>query len=127
MLHEACAYLGGISVITMRRLIWRGLIRRHPAFRHILISKAELDAFLARNGKMVVKEKSAPGKKPNFPLSIAGWLKLTSVPSEMTAFTALPRKKRLCFNGLHSVLKRAVPHPFGGKEWQCAFALGGAQ
>jgi excisionase family DNA binding protein len=45
-LKEACEYLGGISSVTLRRLIARGLIRRHPALRHILISKAELDRFL---------------------------------------------------------------------------------
>jgi hypothetical protein len=36
-LKEACEYLGGISPISLRRLIARGLIRRHPALRHILI------------------------------------------------------------------------------------------
>jgi hypothetical protein len=47
-LKEACEYLGGISPISLRRLIARGLIRRHPALRHIIISKAELDRFLAQ-------------------------------------------------------------------------------
>jgi hypothetical protein len=46
-LKGACRYLGGISEITMRRLIGRGLIKPNRALRHILISKAELDRFLA--------------------------------------------------------------------------------
>jgi excisionase family DNA binding protein len=50
-LKEACQYLGGISPATLRRLIIRGLIRRHPALRHIVISKAELDRFLAQSGR----------------------------------------------------------------------------
>ena len=45
-LKEACEYLGGISPISVRRLIARGLIRRHPALRHIVIAKEELDRFL---------------------------------------------------------------------------------
>ena len=47
-LKAACQYLGGISPITLRRLIDRGLIRRNPALRHIIISVAELDRFLSR-------------------------------------------------------------------------------
>jgi len=46
-LKEACAYLGGLSPITVRRLMKRGLIRRIPAVRHVLVAKAELDRFLA--------------------------------------------------------------------------------
>jgi excisionase family DNA binding protein len=46
-LKGACQYLGGISEITLRRLIERGLIKPNRALRHILISKAELDRFLA--------------------------------------------------------------------------------
>ncbi len=46
-LKSACQYLGGISQITLRRLIARGLIKPNRALRHILISKAELDRFLA--------------------------------------------------------------------------------
>jgi len=46
-IKEAAAYLGGISQITVRRLIERGLIRPNRALRHILISKAELDRFLS--------------------------------------------------------------------------------
>jgi len=47
-LKQACQYLGGISPVTVRRLIDRGLIKRNPALRHIVISKAELDRFLSR-------------------------------------------------------------------------------
>jgi len=46
-IKEAAAYLGGISQITVRRLIERGLIKPTRALRHILISKAELDRFLS--------------------------------------------------------------------------------
>ena len=46
-LKEACEYLGGLSPISVRRLIARGLIKRHPALRHIIIAKVELDRFLA--------------------------------------------------------------------------------
>ena len=46
-LMEACEYLGGLSPISVRRLIARGLIKRHPALRHIIIAKVELDRFLA--------------------------------------------------------------------------------
>jgi DNA transposition AAA+ family ATPase len=46
-LKEACLYAGGLAPITMRRLIDRGLIRRHPSIRHIVIAKTELDRFLA--------------------------------------------------------------------------------
>ena len=46
-LREACAYLGGLSPITVRRLIQQGKIRRHPALRHVLITRRELDRFLS--------------------------------------------------------------------------------
>jgi hypothetical protein len=46
-LKDSCAYLGGLSEITLRRLIKRGLIRPNRALRHILISIGELDRFLA--------------------------------------------------------------------------------
>lgn len=39
-------YLGGISPITMHRLIKRGLIKPNRALRHILIPVSELDRFL---------------------------------------------------------------------------------
>lgn len=47
-LRESCQYLGGISQITLRRLISRGLIKPNRALRHILIPIAELDRFLAK-------------------------------------------------------------------------------
>jgi excisionase family DNA binding protein len=45
-LKDAAEYLGGISVLSVRRAIDRGLIKPNRSFRHILISKAELDRFL---------------------------------------------------------------------------------
>jgi helix-turn-helix protein len=47
-LKQACQYLGGISPVTARRLIKRGLLKRNRALRHIVISKAELDRFLSQ-------------------------------------------------------------------------------
>jgi len=49
-LAEACEYLGGISKITLRRLIQRGLIKPNRALRHILIPVSELDKFI--NGQV---------------------------------------------------------------------------
>jgi excisionase family DNA binding protein len=46
-IKEAAQYLGGISTISVRRLIARGLIRPNRALRHVLIPVAELDRFLA--------------------------------------------------------------------------------
>lgn len=48
-LKEACAYLGGLAPVTVRRLMQRGLIKRVPAVRHLLFSKVELDRFLNRD------------------------------------------------------------------------------
>jgi hypothetical protein len=45
-LKDACAYLGGVSPITLRRLIGRGLIKPNRALRHILIPVSELDRFI---------------------------------------------------------------------------------
>ena len=45
-LKPSCYYCGGISEITMRRLIARGLIKPNRALRHIIIPIAELDRFL---------------------------------------------------------------------------------
>jgi len=45
-LQRACQYLGGLAPVTVRRLIQSGKLKRHPAFRHVLITKAELDRFL---------------------------------------------------------------------------------
>jgi len=47
-IRAACQYIGGISEITMRRLIARGLIKPNRSLRHILISREELDRFLSR-------------------------------------------------------------------------------
>ena len=46
-LKEASQYLGGLSVETVKRLERRGLLKRTPAIRHLLFSKAELDRFLS--------------------------------------------------------------------------------
>ena len=45
-LKDACAYLGGLSVPTVHRLIERGLLRPNRALRHLLFPIAELDRFL---------------------------------------------------------------------------------
>jgi len=45
-IKEAAEYLGGLSTISVRRLIKRGLIRPNRALRHVLIPVAELDRFL---------------------------------------------------------------------------------
>jgi excisionase family DNA binding protein len=45
-LKPAAAYLGGLSVPTMHRLIARGLLRPNRSLRHLLFSKSELDRFL---------------------------------------------------------------------------------
>jgi hypothetical protein len=47
-LKQACQYLGGISPITLRRLIERKLIKPNRSLRHIIIPVAELDRFLSR-------------------------------------------------------------------------------
>ncbi|MBE7157218.1 MAG: helix-turn-helix domain-containing protein [Rhodospirillales bacterium] len=44
----ACQYLGGIAEITLRRLIGKGAIKPCRGLRHILITKVELDRFLAQ-------------------------------------------------------------------------------
>ena len=44
-LKDAAEYLG-VSVITVRRLITRGLIKPIRALRHLLIPIRELDRFL---------------------------------------------------------------------------------
>ena len=46
-LKEAAKYLGGVSQITVRRLIERGLIKPNRSLRHLLIPVSELDRFLA--------------------------------------------------------------------------------
>ncbi|HEY5706078.1 MAG TPA: helix-turn-helix domain-containing protein [Terrimicrobiaceae bacterium] len=47
-LKDAATYLGGLHHATLRRLIDRGEIKRIPSLRHILISKVELDRWLAK-------------------------------------------------------------------------------
>jgi hypothetical protein len=47
-IRGACQYLGGISEITLRRLIARGLIKPNRSLRHILIPISELDRFLSK-------------------------------------------------------------------------------
>jgi excisionase family DNA binding protein len=49
-LRDACQYLGGVSPITVRRLIARGLIKANRSLRHILIPVAELDRFIDSGG-----------------------------------------------------------------------------
>jgi hypothetical protein len=49
-LKDACEYLGGISQISVRRLIKRGLIKPNRALRHLLIPIAELDRFINSGG-----------------------------------------------------------------------------
>jgi excisionase family DNA binding protein len=49
-IKDAAAYLGGVSTITVRRLIKRGLIKPNRALRHLLIPIAELERFLAGQG-----------------------------------------------------------------------------
>jgi excisionase family DNA binding protein len=44
-IREAARYLS-VSIITVRRLITRGLIKPNRSLRHILIPIAELDRFL---------------------------------------------------------------------------------
>jgi Helix-turn-helix domain len=48
--REARAYLGGISIPTLHRLVKRGLLRPNRATRHLLFPISELDRFL-RDGQ----------------------------------------------------------------------------
>jgi excisionase family DNA binding protein len=52
-LKDAAEYLGGVSNITVRRLIKRGLIKPNRALRHILIPITELDRFVTGEGRQV--------------------------------------------------------------------------
>jgi excisionase family DNA binding protein len=52
-LKDAAEYLGGVSTITVRRLIKRGLIKPNRALRHILIPITELDRFVTGEGRQV--------------------------------------------------------------------------
>jgi excisionase family DNA binding protein len=56
---DAAQYLGGVSTITVRRLIERGFIKPNRALRHILIPIAELDRFLAGGQPDEVREVGA--------------------------------------------------------------------
>jgi excisionase family DNA binding protein len=49
-IKEAARYLGGISTVTVRRLIARGLIKPNRTLRHILIPVSELDRFIRTGG-----------------------------------------------------------------------------
>ena len=49
-LKDSCAYLGGISPSSVRRLIERGLLKPNRALRHILIPIAELNHFINSGG-----------------------------------------------------------------------------
>ena len=46
-LPGAAAYLGGLNLETVRRLVKRGLLKPCRGTRHMLFSKVELDRFLA--------------------------------------------------------------------------------
>ena len=46
-IHGAAHYLGGISVITVRALVKRGLLRPSRGTRHLIFSVRELDRYLA--------------------------------------------------------------------------------
>ena len=47
-LSAAAQYLGGISILSVRRLIDRGQLKPCRGLRHVLIPKAELDRFLTQ-------------------------------------------------------------------------------
>jgi helix-turn-helix protein len=49
-IKDAAEYLGGVSTITVRRLIKRGLIKPNRALRHLLIPITELELFIAGQG-----------------------------------------------------------------------------
>ncbi len=49
-LQSAAAYLGGLSVPTMHRLVQRGLLKPNRSLRHLIFPLAELDRFL-KNGQ----------------------------------------------------------------------------
>jgi excisionase family DNA binding protein len=50
-LKGAAKYLGGVSEITVRRLIERGLIKPNRSLRHLLIPISELDRFIEGRAK----------------------------------------------------------------------------
>ena len=45
-IRDAASYLGGISVITVRALVKRGLLRPSRGTRHLIFSLVELDRYL---------------------------------------------------------------------------------
>lgn len=45
-LKDSARYLGGVSIVTVRRLIDRGLIKPNRSLRHLLIPISELDRFI---------------------------------------------------------------------------------
>ncbi len=47
-LPDAAKYCGGISIISLRRLIAKGQIKPCRGLRHVLVAKAELDRFLTQ-------------------------------------------------------------------------------
>ena len=58
-LHEAARYLG-VSVISVRRAIQRGLLHPNRVFRHLLFPRAELDRFLLDPGNTKRHTRLAP-------------------------------------------------------------------
>jgi hypothetical protein len=50
-LKDAANYIGGVSPITVRRLIKRGLIKPNRSLRHLLIPLSELDRFIEGNAR----------------------------------------------------------------------------
>jgi hypothetical protein len=50
-LRGACKYIGGVSEITMRRLVASGQIKPNRKLRHLLFPKSELDRFLNGDAK----------------------------------------------------------------------------
>lgn len=52
------ASLLGVSVVSLRRAIRRGLIRPSRAFRHVLISSVELNRFIASTSNLPEEDSS---------------------------------------------------------------------
>ena len=50
-IKEAAEYLGGVSTMTVRRLINRGLLKPNRATGHLLFPVSELDRFLTESSK----------------------------------------------------------------------------
>jgi len=45
-IKDAAQYLGGVSTVTIHRLIRRGLLKPNRSLRHLLIPLTELNRFL---------------------------------------------------------------------------------